>query len=242
MATSKPLKRNVVVIGKTGSGKSTVVNKILCLDDDERCFDVQLSYQAVTTKIDNTISSMRMGSMTYAINMIDTIGFSDTRISGAKSDDAVLREIKKEMQDRAPEGVNLLIFVFRHSRFTKEEKIVFDKIQKNFSYLINRISMLVITNCEQLSKEGREKVIADFKNDPLTKDFAKMMTKGIYTVGFPDTGTLAPMYKDPVLKSMKEDIYPIHQLIANARDSFLQYEICIDKDFWLRVSAVCNYL
>jgi len=236
------LKRNVVVIGKTGSGKSTVANKILCLDDDKRCFNVQFSYQAVTTTIDNATRNIPIGSETYAVNVIDTIGFSDTRITGAKSDDAIMKEIKKELTDRAPEGINLLIFVFRHSRFTNEEKAAFDKIQKSFSHLINRISLLVITNCEQLTRGAREKVIIDFKNDPLTKDFAKMMTKGIYTVGFPDTETLAPVFKSAMLQSMKEDISPIHQIIAYARESFLQLEIRTDENFWIQLSFLCNYL
>lgn len=238
-----PLKRNIVVIGKTGSGKSTLANKILCLDDDDRrCFEVKPSYQAVTTEIQNMISKIRMGSTTYEINMIDTIGFTDTREKGAKSDDAIMKEIKKEMQDRAPEGVNLLIFVFKHGRFTKEERVVFDKIQKNFSQLINRISMLIITNCDALTKEAREKVIADFRSDPLTKDFAKMMTKGIYTVGFPDTKTINPMFKPAMLQCMKEDMYPIHKLIADASSRFLQYELKFDEKFWLQIATVCNYL
>ena len=175
--------RNIVVIGKTGCGKSTIANKILCLDDDHRVFEVRPSYQAVTTDINNAMHNVRIGSSIYRINMIDTIGFSDTRLSGAKSDDAIMKEIKREMQDRAPEGVNLLMFVFKHGRFTNEERVVFDKIQKNFSTLINHISLLVITNCDQLSKEGKEKVISEFRTDPLTKDFAKMMTKGIYICG-----------------------------------------------------------
>jgi len=103
--------------------------------------------------------------------------------------------------------------------------------------------MLVITNCEQLTKKTREKVVTDFKRDPLTKDFAEMMTKGIYTVGFPDTGSLAPMYRSPMLKNIKEDIYPILQIVADARESFLKHEICSGKDFWIQVAdAVCTLL
>lgn len=239
--SDKP-KRNVVVIGRTGCGKSTLANKILCLDDDNRSFDVQNSYQSVTTEVDNTICNIRLGSTTYSINMVDTMGFSDTRKSGAKSDDIIMKEIKKEMKDRAPEGVNLLIFVFKHGRFTEEERVVFDKIQKNFSHLINKISLLVITNCDQLAKEAREKVITDFKTDPLTKDFAKMMTKGIFTAGFPDTKSLNPMFKSVFIESMRADIAPIHRIIASANNRFLQYEFNFDDGFWLRIATVCNYV
>ena len=239
---SADLKRNVLVVGKTGCGKSTIANKVLCLDDDQRAFDVQPSYEAVTRRIENQISRIRMGSTTYDINMIDTIGFSDTRKSGAKSDDMIMKEIKKEMQDRAPEGLNLLIFVFKHGRFTNEERVVFDKIQKNFSHLINHISLLLITNCDTMGKEAREKVIADFRSDPLTKDFAKMMLKGIYTVGFPDITKMNPMFKQIMLQSMRDDISPVHKIIANASSRFLQYELKFDENFWLQIATVCNYV
>ena len=235
-------KRNVVVIGKTGCGKSTLANKILCLDDENRKFDVQNSMQSVTSEIENDICKVRIGSTSYSINMVDTIGFSDARRSGTKSNDMIMKEIKKEMKDRAPEGVNLLIFVFKHGRFTEEERVVFDKIQKNFSHLINHISLLVITNCDQLSKEAKEKVITDFKTDPLTKDFAKMMKKGIFTAGFPDTKTLNPMFKWVAIQSMRADIAPIHGIIANASSRFLQYEFNFDDKFWLRIGTVCNYV
>lgn len=239
---SADLKRNVLVIGKTGGGKSTIANKILCMDDDKRVFDVQRSYEAVTRRIENQISRIRMGSTTYEINMIDTIGFSDNRKSGAKSNEMIMKEIKKEMQDRAPEGLNLLIFVFKHGRFTEEERVVFDKIQKNFSHLINHISLLLITNCESMVEEAREKVIADFRSDPLTKDFAKMMTKGIFTVGFPDIATINPMFKQGMLQIMRNDISAVHKIIANASSRFLQYEFNFDENFWLRISAVCNFV
>ena len=239
---STELKRNVVVIGKTGCGKSTIANKILCLDDDSRCFDVKSSYCSVTTTIDNTMSNIRMGSTTYNINMIDTMGFSDVCKSGGKSNDMIMKEIKKEMQDRAPEGVNLLIFVFKHGRFTEEERVVFDKIQKNFSSLINHISLLVITNCDQLSKEAREKVITEFRTDPLTKDFAKMMTKGIFTAGFPDTKSINPMFHSAMVQSMKADIAPIQRIIANASSRFLQFELKFDEKLWMRIASVCNYV
>ena len=90
---SADLKRNVLVVGKTGCGKSTIANKVLCFDDDQRVFNVQPSYEAVTKRIENQSSRIRMGSTTYEINMIDTIGFSDTRKSGAKSDDMIMKEI-----------------------------------------------------------------------------------------------------------------------------------------------------
>ena len=234
--------RNIVVIGKTGCGKSTIANKILCLDDDHRVFEVRPSYQAVTTDINNAMHNVRIGSSIYRINMIDTIGFSDTRLSGAKSDDAIMKEIKREMQDRAPEGVNLLMFVFKHGRFTNEERVVFDKIQKNFSTLINHISLLVITNCDQLSKEGKEKVISEFRTDPLTKDFAKMMTKGIFAVGFPELKSLSPMFHSVMLQSMRSDTVSLHRVIANSSSRFLQHEIQFDEKFWIQIATLCNYV
>ena len=238
---SAELKRNIVVIGKTGCGKSTIANKILCADDDNRIFGVENSFRSITTKATNVICYVRIGSTTYTINMIDTIGFSDTR--NETRNEVIMDETKKEIQDRAPEGINLLIFVFKHGRFTDEERVTFDKIQKKFSDLINIVSLLVITNCELLTKAAREKVITDFKTDPLIKDFAKMMTKGIFTVGFPDTKSLNPMIdKSAVIQIMRADIALIHRIIASASNRFLQYEFNLDDNFWLQIATVCNYV
>ena len=112
--------RNIIVLGKTGCGKSTLANKIVCAKEEKKePFRVELSYKAVTTEIEGAIEHVKIGEATYTINMIDTIGFGDPK----RKDKDTVEAIKKHMKSRAPEGINLIIFVFKNGRFSVEEKM-----------------------------------------------------------------------------------------------------------------------
>jgi len=238
MAVACGGKRNIIVLGKTGCGKSTLSNKIVCADEDDIIFEVQQSFQAVTTKIESAIQNVKIDDDLYQINMIDTIGFRDARKKGGMSDSKIIEAVKKHMKERASEGINLIIFVFRNGRFTEEEKTVFEVITKNFTDLLSEMSMLVITGCDGLNETARKQVIRKFRTDPMTSQFAAIMKKGIYTVGFPSTKDLTSRRKQVVIEEMEEDIAPIHQVISKARVLYLQSEIQLDT-FWQKCSRAC---
>ena len=212
-------KRNVIVVGKIGSGKSTLANKIICSDD---VFIIGDQFHAVTEQVTNVIESVNIEGKHYLINMIDTVGLRDT---GTKSDNEIMKEVKKELRARAPEGLNLIIFVFKHGRFTKEEMKVFRKISENFTDVIQDFSLLVITNCDRKSRNAREDIVRKFKEDSLTKNFGAMMRKGIHCVGLPDVKDLNEQEMPSAIEEMKEDMIPIHRAIAEAREMHLQEQI-----------------
>ena len=249
MAYATGGKRNVIVLGKSGCGKSTLANKIVCSseEDDEgengkdaEPFKVAQSFQAVTAKVESTITNVVIGSQTYPINMIDTIGFCDTRSSGALSDKKIMLQIKKHMRERAAEGLSLIIFVFRRGRFTEEEKSVFQLISKHFTEYIKDISCLVITGCDGMNEKARNELVLNFKTDPLTAKFAKIMTKGIFTVGLPRISTLSKRAKTDAIEDMTDDLAPIHKIIAEAKLFYLHKEL--QKEiFWEKLS-VCTIL
>lgn len=243
MACSKGGKRNVIVLGKTGCGKSTLAKKIICASDaDDSIFRVAHSFHAVTTRIESCIERIEISGNTYEVTMIDTVGFCDPEKKGIFGDKNIIYEIKKHMVARAPEGLSLIIFVFRNGRFTEEEKEVFQIISSNFTDYIKDISCLVITGCEGLSEEFRSDVIAKFKTDPLTKQFAEIMTKGIYTVGFPKYGDLSRRSREALLEEMAEDIAPIHGLIAKSQSMYLNDEIQKDTLWDLLLGSKCQIL
>ena len=55
---------------------------------------------------------------------------------------------------------------------------------------ISEISAVVLTHCEHLSEEEREKMIEQFKKDH--PSVAELMGKGILAVGFPDSSHIQP--------------------------------------------------
>ena len=162
----------------------------------------------------------------YAINVIDTIGFQDR---GGKSDSEIIKELKRQLKIRAPEGVSLIIFVLRNGRFTSEESAVFKTITDNFSEVINKVSLLVITGCDGKSDKERCKIVEEFKINCYTKDAADIMEKGIYCIGLPNINDLSEEIKQDTMDNMESDMIPIHRVIAEAERLYLQDEIQKDS-------------
>lgn len=219
-------KRNVVILGKTGAGKSTLANKIICRDGTK----VGNELQPVTRRVTNVMETVNIEGKEYAINLIDTIGLRD---SSSKSDNEIMKEVKRELSKKAGEGLNLIMFVFKNGRFTREEYRVFKIITDNFTDVIQDFSLLVITHCERKSATAREEIVRQFKEDPLTKKFGAMMKKGIYCVGLPDVKELNEQEIPATMEEMKNDMIPIHKAIAEAAEMLSQEQI-LRKNFWKR--------
>ena len=210
-------KRNVIVLGKSGCGKSTLANKIICQDG---AFKVSSLSPDVAGKIINVIENVNIDGLLYTINMIDTAGLQGLRGRDGKNDKELMKQIKKQLKKRAPEGLNLIIFVLRNGEFTDEESKVFRRITKKFSAVIKELSLLVITGCDG-KKGDRDDLVQKFKTNPSTKSFAEIMGRGIFCVNLPDTSNLSEEEKEAVMK----DMIPIHKAIAEARLLYLHDEI-----------------
>ena len=98
-------KRSVVLLGKTGAGKSTVANKI----SGRSKFKVKNVAASVTAKVEDIDSTFEDSGIRYDLQVIDTIGVFDLR----RKNDDTMNEIKKFFQDNAREGVNLVLFVLK---------------------------------------------------------------------------------------------------------------------------------
>lgn len=98
--------------------------------------------------------------------------------------------------------VHLVLFVFDSGRITAEHKRAFDNIREHLPLSASKISALVLTGCEGKDTGAREQIVSQFRNDSLTKDIAKFMTKGIYAIGFPDPSET----KEDLRKEYADDI------------------------------------
>lgn len=217
-------KRNVVVLGKTGCGKSTLANKIICCDGT---FKVSSSLDSCTSINIHASESVVIEGQTFTINMVDTVGFSDTTYTkkSVKESNQIMKDINKELKLRIPEGLNLIIFVFRHGRFTNEEHGIFKRLAGNFSDLIKELSMLVITGCDGKNDNARKDIVTEFRENPRTKPFADIMKKGIFCVGLPDIKDIDEEVIETTRRQMDIDMIPIHKVIADARLLYLQEQI-----------------
>jgi GTPase Era involved in 16S rRNA processing len=234
MATTKLERRNVIVVGKTGAGKSTVANKI----SGHSNFKVDNSLESVTHQVSHTEVNVvdPTTNVHYVFKIIDTIGFFNTKISNKD----VFQKIKTYFQEKVPEGINLVLLVFKQGRFTKEEKKTFDFLRENFQNNISNASALTITNCDELDVEGRQNVIQDFRRNKGTGHTAKFMRKGIYAVGFPELKGMKPKLVKVYKEEMKVDEEILTRLVMNSSKMYLSKEM-FEQSFWDKLSS-CTIL
>lgn len=230
-----PLKRrNVVVIGKTGGGKSSVANKILG-DAADNNFETGRAFTSCTTEVAarSAVLETDDGTM-YVVKVIDTIGLFDTTSQDlAKSNTAAMQAIKKFFLEESPEGVNLILFVCRQGHWTAEEQKTFDYILRYFREDISALSALVFTQCDNLSLSGRERILEEFKHDPKRAVIADFMKKGkgMHTVGFPDLNDMPSALRSVYEDLVGSDQKMLRNLVYGCEKRYLSEQL-LRQSFW----------
>ncbi|XP_042073672.1 GTPase IMAP family member 7-like, partial [Haplochromis burtoni] len=141
--------RRIVVLGKTGAGKSSFAHT-LC---GEPVFEVDHTAKSGTQRCQAKFMSVS-GRM---VLFIDTPGFIDTNRPGEEMKSEILRCIT----ECAP-GPHVFLIVLKVEKYTEQEKAVIDKINQYFSDEALRFSTIIFTHGDQLP-EGMK--IEEFVNE-----------------------------------------------------------------------------
>ena len=222
-------KRCVVLMGKSGAGKSTVANMLVGHDPMSPYkppFDVSDKVLAsVTREVSDETIEFWQDNILYRVTVIDTVGLFDTNAEG---NDTIFEKIEEYLKNYV-EGINLILFVFKKNRLTQEEQDVFSFIRSKFSREISPISALAVTGCESDSVGVREEIVEEFRSSDVTKDIALQMAKGIYPVGFPPIKRMQPAFQQAYKQIMAEDRKTLMDLIIQSRNAHLTRTLFEEK-------------
>ena len=227
-----PQRRNIIILGRTGTGKKTIANKIL---GHER-LQVDSAMTSVTREVRPMKAEENVDDMMhYNIKIVDTLGPYSKTIDK----ESILKEINEHCT-RACDKIHLILFTFRYGVYEQREIDIFTAICELYRDEIPKISALVITGCESLDEEGRKSLVHELRTETITRQVVQLMQKGIFPVGFPNLKGMKPAFKEEYEKVMASDVNYLKSLVFQASEATFTRQLLQSKPLEMQLGAYAD--
>ncbi|ESO88582.1 hypothetical protein LOTGIDRAFT_75732, partial [Lottia gigantea] len=140
----------VILIGKTGAGKSYLGNALM----GRELFKSSVTAESVTTFCASGKRKIKSRSHKYILKVIDTPGLKDNRMSEKETCGELARCISLSLP-----GPHFFVIVIQIGRFTDEELKVVEMLKKEFGVELMNFALVVFTHGFKLSGMSIEKYL-----------------------------------------------------------------------------------